>query len=311
MRNFKSSLALVTGIVLSAVPIPSLAQLYVGISAPPLLPSYQQPQLTVQNQIWTPGYWAWGQGGYYWVPGTWAQPPSNGLMYTPGYWAAAQNGYQYNQGYWAPNVGYYGGVNYGSGYYGNGYTGGAWSGNAFRYNTAVTNVNTTVIRNVYVDRTVVVRNVNQISYYGGAHGLRYGPTPAQLAVVHEPHYGLTPVQREHIAEASQDRNLYASVNRGKPPVVAVARPLSRTNRPPDFKPLQTNEAKPVVHTEAKPVVHTEAKPVVHTEAKPVVHTQPKPVVHTQAKPPAQHAAPPPAHPEEKPPADAPHDGAKP
>jgi hypothetical protein len=326
VRIFRSSFALGVAIVLSALPIPSYAQLYVSISAPPLLPSYVQPPVSTPNEIWTPGYWAWGSAGYYWVPGTWVQAPSSGLLYTPGYWSAAQNGYMWNQGYWAPNVGYYGGVNYGSGYYGNGYTGGGWYGNAFRYNTAVTNVNRTVIRNVYVNRTVVVRNVNRVSYYGGTGGLRVRPTPAQLAVARERHVPLTTVQRQHVIEASADRNLYANVNRGKPPVVAVARPLSTTNRPADFKPLTATDrqasqakpaAKPVAQQAAKPAqpVTKPAQPVAksvqpakpapssaHPAAKPPAHPAAKPAAHPAAKPSAHPAAKPPAHPAAKPPA---------
>ena len=73
-----------------------------------------------------------------------------------------QNNYAWNQGYWGSNVGYYGGVNYRyfAGYYGTGYVGGQWYGNEFRYNTAVT-LYPQYVRNVYVNRTVVVHNVNR------------------------------------------------------------------------------------------------------------------------------------------------------
>jgi hypothetical protein len=309
MRTFRLPLAFVIAIVLGAAPVPSFAQFYVNISVPPLLPSYEQPQVSAPNELWTPGYWAWGQAGYYWVPGTWTQAPSPGLMYTPGYWSTAQNGYTWNQGYWAPNVGYYGGVNYGSGYYGNGYAGGGWYGSNFRYNTAVTHVNTTVIRNVYVDRTVVIRTVNRVSY-NGPGGIRMHPDAAQRAVARERHYALTAAQRRHVVEASQDRNMLVSVNHGKPPVVAVARPFSATNRPADFKPITTADrqalhAKPAT----KPVepaklaaksAHPETKaaqpPTKQAQAaKPVAkaaHPAAKPPVHSGTKPPAQHEKPP-------------------
>jgi hypothetical protein len=321
MRTFRSPLALVAaivlGTVLSGVPKSSIAQIYVSFSAPPLLPDYQQPPVPAQNEIWTPGYWAMGPAGYYWVPGTWVQAPQQGFQWTPGYWGAAQNGYAWNQGYWAPNVGYYGGVNYGSGYYGNGYAGGAWSGNTYRYNTAVTNVNTQVVRHVYVDRTVVVRTVNRVSYNGAPGGLRVRPTSAQLALARERHVQLTTVQHEHIVEASRDRNLLATVNRGKPPVVAVARPFSPANRPADFKPITTADqhatqakpaAKPVepAKVAAKPVqaAHPAAQPPAHPAAKPPAHPAAKPPAHPAAKPPSHSAAKPPAQPAkaEKPPA---------
>ena len=33
--------------------------------APPALPVYDQPICPGDGYIWTPGYWAWGPGGYY------------------------------------------------------------------------------------------------------------------------------------------------------------------------------------------------------------------------------------------------------
>ena len=45
----------------------------VGI-APPPIPVYEQPLAPGYGYIWTPGYWAWGDGGYYWVDGAWVYP---------------------------------------------------------------------------------------------------------------------------------------------------------------------------------------------------------------------------------------------
>jgi WXXGXW repeat (2 copies) len=299
VRIFGSQIGFIAAIVFFVVAgaghTPANAQVYVSFNPPPLLPTYEQPALTVPNETWMPGYWALGQSGFYWVPGTWVQAPATGLLYTPGYWGQSptQTGYSWNQGYWAPQVGYYGGVNYGAGYYGTGYVGGGWQGNVYRYNTAVTNVNPVIIRNVYVNRTVIVRNVTRVSYVGPG-GLHYRPTPAQLSVERMRHYPLTPAQREHVVEASRDRNLFYSVNRGRPNVVAVARPLSPTNRPADFKPVAAHEPANVsVHTAAKPAAKPEAKPeakpVVH-HAAPAPHAAPKPAPHPAAKP-APHAAP--------------------
>ena len=60
---------------------------------------------------------------YYWVPGTWVMAPQPGLFWTPGYWAWNGNGFLFNEGYRAPQVGFYGGINYGYGYFGQGYQG--------------------------------------------------------------------------------------------------------------------------------------------------------------------------------------------
>ncbi len=118
-------------------------------------PVHTQPPCPVAGYLWTPGYWAYGDVGYYWVPGVWIAPPRVGVLWTPGYWGFGGGAYLWHAGYWGPHVGFYGGINYGFGYAGVGFVGGAWAGSAFRYNTAVVNVNTAVVRNVYVDRTVI------------------------------------------------------------------------------------------------------------------------------------------------------------
>lgn len=278
------------------LPATASAQVYVSLLAPPLMPVYEQPQVTVPNSIWTPGYWAWGSNGYYWVPGTYVQPPSLGMLWTPGYWGVNNGsaGYAWNSGYWAPNVGYYGGINYGGGYYGTGYAGGGWYGNTFRYNTAVTPVDVQRIRNVYVNRTVIVRNVNRYAY-NGPGGVRMYPNAQQRIWMHERHVGLTTVQRAHIDEAQHDRNLYAKYNGGHPNQVVAGRPLSVTNRPTDFKPMTNTAAHPAAKPAAKPEqMHPNAQPHQATPE----HQAP-PAAKPESKPPMQKA--PPAKPEQRPP----------
>ena len=51
--------------------------------APPPLPQYEQPELTVANDQWTPGYWNYAPQGYYWVPGAWVAPPYQGAPLDP------------------------------------------------------------------------------------------------------------------------------------------------------------------------------------------------------------------------------------
>ena len=214
-----------------AVPATSSAQVFVSFSlmAPPPLPVYQQPQLANPNYIWTPGYWAYGSSGYYWVAGSWEQPPQAGLLWTPGYWGYSQNGYAYNQGYWAPQVGYYGGINYGNGYYGNGYNGGSWQGNNFRYNTAVSSVNTTYVRNVYVDQTVMVRNSNAVSYNGGSGGVRMSPNANQRALEQQRHVSATSVQQQRVTVASKDRKISpASIAADRPNPSSIRSQFRRT-----------------------------------------------------------------------------------
>jgi hypothetical protein len=207
--------------------------------APPPLPDYDAPPVPEPNDIWIPGYWALAAAGFYWVPGTWVAPPQPGYWWTPGYWAYANHRYAFHNGYWARQVGYYGGINYGAGYYGHGYVGGRWQGNTFQYNTAVVRVsNPTIIRNVYVNRTVIVnRVVNRISYNGGPHGIAAAPTATERAVIAAPHLAITAAQRQHVQVASRDRELLHAVNAGHPPVAAVARPLAPNRKPVSYVPF--------------------------------------------------------------------------
>jgi len=62
-------------------------------------------------------YWAYGPDGYFWVPGTWVEPPDVGLLWTPGYWGWGGDAYAWNDGLLGPHRRlFYGGVNYGYGY---------------------------------------------------------------------------------------------------------------------------------------------------------------------------------------------------
>jgi hypothetical protein len=113
------------------------AQVSVGITAgyaPPQIPDYEQPECPGDGYIWTPGYWAWGDGGYYWVDGAWVLPPYTAALWTPGYWGWGDGLYAWSPGYWGLNVGFYGGINYGFGYFGSGFYGGYWNGGRFWYN---------------------------------------------------------------------------------------------------------------------------------------------------------------------------------
>lgn len=224
----KTIFSLILFLVISGMAINSDAQVIsLGVSiriGPPVIPVYVQPACPVDGYLWVPGYWAYSDDGYYWVPGYWAAPPEVGFLWTPGYWGYDAGLYGWHAGYWGPHVGFYGGVNYGCGYGGVGFYGGGWVGGHFRYNTAVTNVNTTVVHNTYIDRTVV-RNVtsNRVSYNGGPGGLNARPTAVEEAAARDHHVEATTAQLQHQHLAGQDRSQYASVNHGRPANTAVAR----------------------------------------------------------------------------------------
>jgi hypothetical protein len=326
----------VPALLLLALPALSMAQVSLNISVnvpPPELPVYEQPPMPQDGYMWTPGYWSWGDDiqDYYWVPGTWVEAPQPGYLWTPGYWGSQGGAFIWNAGYWGAHVGFYGGVNYGYGYGGSGFEGGEWRDGRMYYNRSVTNISTTNVTNVYNKTVINNVTVTHVSYNGGSGGVRAQPSSAELAAAHEQHVAAVPAQRQHEQTARGNPELRASVNKGKPPIAATARPGSFSgagvvaakvggkvstvqpksaahNAQPEERPAThaaplTHESGPPAHEAGSPghvptpPVHERAEsihepaPVVHQPA-PVVH-QPAPVVHQPA--PAIHEPAPPAH----------------
>jgi hypothetical protein len=228
MLRIASVRAFLLALVLLAAGRACFAQVAITVSfAPPEIPVYEQPPCPADDYIWTPGYWAWDPdaGDYYWVPGTWVAAPQPGFFWTPPYWGWVNNAYTFYPGYWGPQVGFYGGIVYGFGYFGVGFVGGRWQDGHFFYNRYVSNVNVTVIHNVYetrVDRVDV--NVARVSFNGGRGGINARPTAQEEAYGRERHVEATSVQRQHIEAAQRNEQFRASANHGKPPVAATARP---------------------------------------------------------------------------------------
>lgn len=209
-----------------AISAASFAQIGVAVRiGPPALPVYEQPVCPGDGYIWTPGYWAYDYdiSDYYWVPGTWVLAPEVGFLWTPGYWGWGDGGFLFHAGYWGPHIGFYGGINYGFGYFGVGFEGGRWDNGHFFYNRAVSNVNVTIIRNVY-NTTVVNRTENRVSYNGGTGGIEARPTSAEEAAEHDRHVPPVAAQNEHVQAAHSDPEFRASANHGKPPVAATEKP---------------------------------------------------------------------------------------
>jgi hypothetical protein len=221
----RSACALALGLAVVAMPDLAVAQISVSITlAPPALPVYEQPVLVEEGAIWTPGYWDYNEGSYFWVPGTWVQPPAVGLLWTPGYWGYGNGGYAWNAGYWGASIGFYGGINYGFGYFGHGYEGGHWQGEHFYYNAAVSHVNVTNIHNTYTQTTINNTTENRVSFNGGRGGIEARPTGAEQSAAHSPHQAATAAQVQHRQAAMSDRSFSASVNHGKPEIAATAKP---------------------------------------------------------------------------------------
>jgi hypothetical protein len=220
----------------SLIPASSYAGVFVSVNfGPPVLPVYVQPVCPEPGLMWTPGYWAYGPDGYYWVPGAWVPAPYVGALWTPGYWGWGGGLYVWHPGYWGRHVGYYGGVNYGFGYMGIGFAGGVWRGGAFAYNTDVVRVDRTVIHNTYIDHTVVVNNTivndRHVAYSGGPGGINHPMTAQERAFTNEPHLAATSFQTQHEQAARTDRSAYFNNNHGRPANVAVSRPLQAENHP--------------------------------------------------------------------------------
>ncbi len=207
-------------LIMSLIPLKTFSQISIGISvriAPPELPVYAQPPCPEDGYLWTPGYWAYNGYDYYWVPGVWVQPPRYGYYWTPCWWGYSGGYYGFHEGYWGPHIGFYGGVNYGYGYGGSGYYGGRWENGGFRYNTAVVNVNNRVVHNTYEDRTVIVNNnYENHTSFNGPGGVMVRPSARESMAEHENHVPITSEQTSHRQVASQDRNQFVSVNKGKP-----------------------------------------------------------------------------------------------
>ena len=233
-RNLVTIAMLLSVLALSASFFTPAASAGVFISVrigPPALPVYAQPVCPGPGYIWAPGYWAWSDiDGYYWVPGTWVVAPV-GMLWTPGYWGWNEGFYVWHAGYWGPHVGFYGGINYGFGYTGVGFFGGEWRGDRFYYNRSVTNVNVVNVTNVY-NKTVIVNNttINRVSYNGGNGGVMARPTREEIAAEREPHRAALPMQSQHERAASENRQLFASENHGRPQIAATARPAEFKGR---------------------------------------------------------------------------------
>ncbi|HEX3837469.1 MAG TPA: YXWGXW repeat-containing protein [Steroidobacteraceae bacterium] len=264
--RYAKFLALIPVLLIGIASALSQAAVDINVSvnlAPPPIPVYDQPPLPAPGYLWTPGYWAWDGMDYYWVPGTWVEPPVSGLLWTPGYWDWDSNGsYVWNAGYWAPEVGFYGGIDYGYGYGGSGYLGGYWHGGAFFYNRSVANFGNVNIVNVY---TAPARHWGRshVSFNGGQGGVRARPTQHDRAAMSERHVGLTSQQSEHRQQAQGMRELHASQNGGRPQILTTQRAADFTHPGPGLRNHQaprTPAAAPQLRTgEAAQVEHQEGQ----------------------------------------------------
>jgi len=309
MALLRKSRWMLLALLLSLVPASSFAGVLISVGvAPPVLPVYEQPPCPQPGWMWTPGYWAYGDDGYYWVPGAWVPAPYTGALWTPPYWGWSGGLYVFHGGYWGPHVGYYGGVNYGFGFMGVGFVGGMWRGHDFVYNTAVVHVNNVYVHNTYVDRTIVERNTivndHRVAYSGGPGGINHQPTVEERTAMHDQHVGATPVQQQHMQAARSDKSFYANNNGGHPQTMAAERPMGYNNNHAAQNSYNNNHASPNSSAQNRPQYQQPQahgnyqQPQSHNSyQQPHNESRPAPQQHEQSKPQAQHEekAPPKEH----------------
>jgi hypothetical protein len=227
-------------------------QLATAPQPPPPLPKYGQPPCPGPNYIWTPGYWGYGEIGYYWVPGVWIIAPYLDALWTPPWWEFYGGIYRWHQGYWARYIGFYGGINYGFGYTGLGFDGGYWNNGQFYYNRAVANVDPRVTPNVYRYSIANYTPFNRVSYNGGPGGVNRQPTARELAV--RPGMRMAPVaeQMRNARAAAMDPRQFASRNHGHPAMARLRGPAAMPNRAPAAAPAErTGDASRMERTPAQ------------------------------------------------------------
>ncbi len=198
---------------------------------PPPLPEYDQPPCPGDDYLWTPGYWDYADTGYYWVPGAWVMSPYVGALWTPPWWGYGNNVYILHAGYWGPHIGFYGGINYGFGYTGRGYYGAYWNTGKVVYNRTVTNVNVSVVHNVY-NYTVPSSRGARVSYNGGRGGIAVRPTTQETAALRDRRTAPVAAQIQHAREASSNREQFAAGGHAQPGTLVAAHPLSTDYRAP-------------------------------------------------------------------------------
>ena len=210
-------------------------QTVVAPEPPPPLPDYEQPPCPGDDYVWTPGYWDYAGSGYYWVPGAWVLAPYVGALWTPAWWGSEDGHYRRHRGYWATHIGYYGGIDYGYGYTGRGYYGAYWDHGHLDYNRSATNVNVSIVHNVY-NYAVPRERGNRASYSGGHGGVAAQPTRQELAVTRDPRLPAVAAQVQHAREASANRAQFAGPGREHPAALVVQRPLPTEYRAPAARP---------------------------------------------------------------------------
>jgi hypothetical protein len=81
----------------------NLAHAVVVRNAPP--PPPHEGAMAIERaprpgMVWTPGYYRWRAGTYFWMPGRWVVPPRAGAVWVPPMWRRGPHGYAFVGGRW-------------------------------------------------------------------------------------------------------------------------------------------------------------------------------------------------------------------
>ena len=166
-----SACALALGLGAIALPDYAMAQISVSITlAPPALPVYEQPVLVEEGGIWAPGYWAYNQDGYFWVPGHLGAATRSRAALDTRVLGMGQRRLRLERRLLGRNGWILRRHRLRFRLFRTRLSGGHWQGQQFYYNTAVSHVNVTNIHNTYTQRIVNNITVNRVSFNGGTGG---------------------------------------------------------------------------------------------------------------------------------------------
>jgi hypothetical protein len=75
------------------------------VQAAPPAPPYPEVVETIpvrpgETYFWVRGHWAWGHGGYAWIPGRWIERPTPVAVWVPGGWHHQHGGWYWVEGHW-------------------------------------------------------------------------------------------------------------------------------------------------------------------------------------------------------------------
>ncbi len=191
----------------------------------PPLPVYAQPPIPGPGYLWTPGYWAWDEDissdllldARRLVPA-----PKPGLLWTPGYWGSNDGVYVWNDGYWGTGSRVLWRRELRIGYTGVGFHGGHWGPGELlqpvRHQRQQHHGHNQRLQSDrhHQQRQQSLRQRRPQRHKSDADAYRNcWPRTSRI----RPRRRISSI----IGSSLADKELHASVNKGKPPIAAVSK----------------------------------------------------------------------------------------